>query len=101
LLGYAVLMMAVDEGHLLNISIAASQQRRGFGARLLLHVMDCARRAGASTLMLEVRPSNDKAIELYRQFGFEQIGVRRGYYPAPVGREDAVILRRPLTEVLA
>lgn len=99
--GYAVTMLALDEAHLLNISVAAAWQGRGFGARLLRHAMDTARRAGGLSLLLEVRPSNGKAIELYRHFGFAQIGRRRGYYPAEGGREDALVLQCLLDEVSA
>jgi ribosomal-protein-alanine N-acetyltransferase len=101
LVGYCVLMLAVDEAHLLNISVAEKRQRMGFGASLLDHAMLVARRAGASSLLLEVRPSNEKALALYRHFGFQQIGVRRAYYAAEQGREDALVLRLALLEVPA
>jgi ribosomal-protein-alanine N-acetyltransferase len=101
LVGYFVLMLAVDEAHLLNISVAEKRQGLGFGARLLRHAMDAARRGGAGTLLLEVRPSNERALVLYRHFGFRQIGVRRGYYPAAIGREDALVLTRGLGETRA
>ena len=60
-----------------------------------------ARSAGASTLLLEVRPSNEGALSLYRHFGFRQIGVRRGYYPAQGGREDALVLTHALEKAEA
>ena len=101
LVGYYVVMMAIDEAHLLNISVSEKRQGLGFGARLLRHAMSVALQAGASTLLLEVRPSNVKAVELYRHFGFAQIGVRRGYYPADGGREDALVMTHPLMEVSA
>jgi ribosomal-protein-alanine N-acetyltransferase len=101
LVGYFVLMLAVDEAHLLNISVAEKSQGTGFGARLLRHAMDVAARGGAGSLLLEVRPSNDRALALYRHFGFRQIGVRRGYYPASAGREDALVLTRALGEIRA
>lgn len=101
LIGYSVVMMAVDDAHLLNICIAERRQGMGFGARLLRHAMETAKIAGASTLLLEVRPSNVRAIELYRHFGFKQIGVRRGYYPAEKGREDALVMTHALHEVVA
>lgn len=63
--------------------------------------MSVARQAGAATLLLEVRPSNVKAVELYRHFGFAQICVRRGYYPADGGREDALVMTHALIEVSA
>ena len=101
LAGYFVLMLAVDDAHLLTIAVAESHQRRGLGARLLRQAMIIGLAGGAQTLLLEVRPSNVKALAMYRHFGFKQIGVRRGYYPADGGREDALVLTHPLTEVIA
>ena len=96
--GYSAWGYRVDEAHLLNISVAAQRQRMGFGARLLSHARQGARQAGATSLLLEVRPSNEKALALYRRFGFRQIGVRRAYYPAAQGREDALVLKHVLAE---
>ena len=101
LVGYFVVMMAVDEAHLLNIAISTKHQRKGFGARLLRQAMRVAQAAGGAILLLEVRPSNEQALSLYRHFGFKQIGVRRGYYPAEGGREDALVLTHELAEILA
>lgn len=101
LVGYFVLMLAVDEAHLLNISVAEKRQGMGFGAHLLRQAMNTARLGGATTILLEVRPSNEKALALYRHCGFRQIGVRRGYYPAAGGREDALVLSHALEEVTA
>ena len=101
LIGYFVLMWAVDEAHLLNIGVAEKWQGSGFGARLLRHAMAVARHGGAGKLLLEVRPSNERALTLYRHFGFCQIGIRRGYYPAADGREDALVLTRVLEEMRA
>ncbi len=101
LVGYAVVMLAVDEAHLLNISVAERRQGMGFGARLLRHAMQVGRQGGARTLLLEVRPSNTRALALYRHFGFAQVGVRRGYYPATQGREDALVLTHALVENVA
>ena len=101
LVGYFVLMLAVDDAHLLTISIAEKHQRMGLGARLLRHAMRVGRDSGAKSFLLEVRPSNEKGLAIYRHFGFQQIGVRRGYYPAEKGREDALVLTHPLLEVTA
>lgn len=98
LTGYFVVMMALDEAHLLNISVSEKHQGVGLGARLLRAAMHSALKAGGRTLLLEVRVSNAKALALYRHYGFEQIGVRRGYYPAASGREDALVLRRELVD---
>lgn len=96
LIGFSVLMAVIDEAHLLNIGISPRYQGQGYGARLLRHAMECARLGGAEKLFLEVRPSNDQAVALYRHFGFRQIGVRKGYYPALVGREDGLIFDKEL-----
>src|SRR5688572_28644196 len=96
LLGYFVLMAAAGEAHLLNLSVAARHQRSGHGAQLLAEAMSLARGLGARGLFLEVRPSNGAAQALYTRFGFRKVGVRRAYYPAHFGREDALVLTLPL-----
>ena len=97
LFGYFVLMVAAQEAHLLNLSIAAAHQRRGLGSGLLREAIDLARRLGARNIFLEVRPSNGGAQALYTRFGFRKVGTRRGYYPAHSGREDALVLTLSLT----
>ena len=92
LVGYFVLLVAVGEGHLLNLSIAEAKQRRGHGSTLLVEIMRMAKSRGADKVFLEVRPSNQGAKALYRRFGFRQVAVRAGYYPAAPGREDALVL---------
>ncbi|WP_370261172.1 ribosomal protein S18-alanine N-acetyltransferase [Limnobacter sp.] len=92
LVGYIVLMHVVDEFHLLNISVRADLQGRGHGKHLLLWGLDQARAAGASGMLLEVRPSNTSARALYEKQGFKLIGVRKNYYPAREGREDALVM---------
>jgi len=92
LLGYFVLMVAAGEAHLLNLSVAPAHQRKGHGATLLREAAAIARARGARGVFLEVRPSNAGAQALYTRFGFRRIAVRRGYYPAHSGREDALVL---------
>ena len=93
MLGYVVLMPAVDEAQLLNISIAAEHQRNGLGAALLDETMGMARGLNMRRVLLEVRPSNVAALGLYRDAGFREIGLRRGYYPADNNvREDAIVM---------
>lgn len=92
LIGYFVLLAAAGEAHLLNLSIAETQQRRGYGTALLNEATALARKLGAKELFLEVRPSNRGAQELYYRYGFRKIAVRRDYYPARHGREDALVL---------
>ena len=92
IIGYAVVMLVLDEAHLLNISIAKAHQGRGLGRSLLQHLMQIARSHGAAHLFLEVRPSNQAAIRLYESIGFNEMAVRRGYYPAADRREDAILM---------
>ncbi len=96
IVGYGVVMAAVDEAHLLNVSVAANWQRRGYGRMFLHYFMDVAREMGCNFMSLEVRPSNLAAIRLYQTEGFREIAVRRAYYPADRGREDAVVMGRAL-----
>lgn len=91
-IGYAVMMLGANEAHLLNLSVAEPWQRRGFGTKLLEYLMRVARAYGADVLFLEVRPSNLGARRLYVRRGFRHVGVRKGYYPARNGREDALLL---------
>jgi ribosomal-protein-alanine N-acetyltransferase len=95
--GYSVVMIAVGEAHLLNLSVAAGWQRRGLGSELLGFVVKLARDFLAQKIFLEVRPSNDPGRRLYARAGFAEIARRRDYYPAGPGREDAVILELTLT----
>jgi len=96
MVGYAILMLAVDEAELLDIAIAAGQQRHGRGRKLLEEMMALARRQNMQRMVLEVRASNLAAIALYRKAGFSDIGLRRDYYPAENGREDAILMGREL-----
>ena len=96
LIGYFVVMAGAGEAHLLNLSVAAEWQRRGHGSLLLRHAAALASSLGADSLFLEVRPSNHAAQALYKRFGFSKAGVRRDYYPAQGGREDALVLTLPL-----
>ncbi len=96
LLAYAIVMLALDEAHLLNLSVASDAQRAGLGWRTLQWMADISRDHGARTMLLEVRPSNPAAMRLYERYGFRRIGTRRGYYPAHDGREDAIVMRIPL-----
>ncbi|HEY3488387.1 MAG TPA: ribosomal protein S18-alanine N-acetyltransferase [Gammaproteobacteria bacterium] len=90
--GYAIVSMAVEECHILNICIHEQQRRQGLGRRFMLHILECARAAGMLMAYLEVRPSNVVATGLYWSLGFEQIAVRKDYYPCRFGREDALVL---------
>ena len=91
-IGYGIMSVAAGEAHLLNLALSESARRMGNARRLLEHLMELARLAGADGMYLEVRPSNSRALALYERAGFEPLGRRRGYYRARGGTEDAVVL---------
>jgi ribosomal-protein-alanine N-acetyltransferase len=95
-IGYGILSAGAGEAHVLNLCVAEGSRQRGVGSRLLQRMTEHAANVGAREIYLEVRPSNSVAIRLYRARGFAQIGIRKGYYQAVGGREDAVVLRRQL-----
>ena len=92
--GHAVISVSADESHMLNLSIAREHQRKGFGRQFIEFLIEEARTRDAQTMLLEVRPSNTAAINCYNSAGFNEIGCRKGYYPAVEGREDALLLAR-------
>ena len=94
--GYGIMSVGAGEAHILNVCIRDEYRSRGLARRVLVHLLDQARAAGVHEAFLEVRPSNTAAARLYHSMGFEQVGMRRGYYQATVGREDAAVLRRVL-----
>lgn len=91
-IGHAIITMGAGEAHLLNVCIRASERGAGLGRRLVMHSLEKAYEAGAEVLFLEVRPSNHVAARLYESMGFREVGVRRDYYPALLGHEDARVL---------
>lgn len=96
IVGYSVLSAAAGESHLLNLCVRKKSQRRGYGRRLTEHMLQVALRHDAAVCLLEVRPSNTAAIELYEEMNFVEVGTRPNYYPAKKGHEDALILAREL-----
>jgi ribosomal-protein-alanine N-acetyltransferase len=97
MVGYFLIMSALDEAHLLNITVDPPMHGLGHGLALLAHATACARERGMHSIMLEVRPSNHRALAIYERYGYGRIGVRRNYYPAPNNtRENAIVMRMPL-----
>lgn len=97
LLGYGWLSAAAGEAHVLNITVDPDLRNQGHGWRILRRLMDLARWHRVEAVFLEVRISNSPALTLYRRYGFEEVGRRRGYYPsAGGGREDALVMRHVL-----
>ena len=99
LVGYGIMTIGAEEAHVLNLCTKPHHHRQGFARRLLGHLMETAARHGAEHVFLEVRVSNAAAQSLYASEGFSQVGVRKAYYPALGGREDAIVLRRALAAV--
>lgn len=94
--GYYVGMNVAGEATLMDVGVAPELRGKGLGRRLLAHfIANCEQRT-CTEIWLEVRASNDSAIHLYKQNGFELIETRKGYYPSADGREDALIMKKPL-----
>ena len=92
IVGYAVVSIAVGECHVLNIAVQPQMQGQGLGRYFMEHILSVARHRSVDMVFLEVRPSNEVALKLYHSMGFNQFGIRKGYYPAENGREDAVVM---------
>ena len=96
LIAYAILGVAAEECHILNLCVDPNEQGQGYGRRLLNKMLSIARAHKAKTAFLEVRPTNAQAVSLYLSEGFNEVGVRKDYYPAAFGREDAIIYAKEL-----
>ena len=96
IIGYGVMSVGAGEAHILNLCVGEVHRCRGVGRRLLTYLVERGGASGMSEAFLEVRPSNTSAIRLYLSLGFEQVGMRRGYYQAVGGREDAAVLKLAL-----
>jgi len=92
IIGHGVISVAVGEAHLLNICVAKSCHGQGVGRSILRHLIERSLELEAGVMFLEVRESNLPALALYRSENYEQIGLRKNYYPALVGREHAIIM---------
>lgn len=94
LYGYFLLMLSVDDAHLLNITVHPDLHGKGLGLRLLDKARSIAVERNLEAMLLEVRPSNERAAKIYLRYGFDRIGIRKGYYPAPNNtREDAIVMK--------
>lgn len=97
LAGYGIMTVAAQECHILNVCVDPEYRRRGYASSLLDQLLESAAAHGAKTAYLEVRPSNRAALDLYIGSGFRRIGERPAYYPARDGREDALVLSKPMS----
>jgi ribosomal-protein-alanine acetyltransferase len=97
LCGHAIISNVLDEVHLLNLCIDPLNSRQGLGRAFLQHLIHRAINRKAVVFFLEVRASNRAAIDLYFSEGFNEVGVRPNYYPAPDGHEDAILMTLELS----
>ena len=95
--GYGILSIAAGEAHILNLCVDPDHRAHGYGEQLLDEILGRAREAEVAEIFLEVRPSNETAIKLYRKKGFHQVANRPAYYQSQRGREDAAVLAKKLT----
>lgn len=95
-MGYGILMIGPGEAHILTLGVGFAWQNQGLGEKMLRHLIELSREHQAEFVLLDVRESNTGAANLYRRLGFQQIAVRKGYYPAMCGREDALVMKLEL-----
>ena len=93
---HAVISIAAGESHILNLSVTRNHQGKGIGKQFIQFLLNIARNKRAQIMMLEVRPSNIRAINCYSSAGFNEIGCRKDYYPAPNGKEDALLFDKQI-----
>jgi ribosomal-protein-alanine N-acetyltransferase len=96
---YCILFPAVDELHLLNITVSPKLRKLGIGSRMMAAIEGVAAQQNIPRIILEVRPSNIAAVTLYQKLGYEQIGIRKNYYPADLQlglREDALVMAKSI-----
>jgi len=98
LIGYGIMQLAAGEAHILNLCIDKPYQRQGFARVMLDHLVQIATDKPSQIIFLEVRPSNPRALNLYQQSGFNEVGLRKGYYDAANGREDAIVMARNILQ---
>ena len=90
--GYAVFWAVMDQGELGNVAVDEDHRGRGIGSELIQAVMECAHERGVREIFLEVRKSNVRAQDLYKTFGFSEVGRRKNYYLEPL--EDALVMKK-------
>ena len=96
IVAYGIVAMGAGEAHILNLCVRSDLRGRSIGRQMLMLLLERSRQAGMTDTFLEVRPSNLHAIALYQSVGFVQVGLRKGYYQAEGGREDALVLKLEL-----
>ena len=99
-IGFAILSVSTEESHLLNIGLTSTKRGQGLGKELLEKMIIAAEVMGSKEMFLEVRISNSVAIDLYKALDFKEIGIRKNYYRLENGREDAILMSKPLKKGL-
>jgi len=97
IVAHAVVSTAASESHILNLAVTGEYQGKGIGKQFIHFLLEIAARKQAEIVMLEVRPSNIRAISCYNSAGFNEIGCRKDYYPAPNGKEDALLFAKQIS----
>lgn len=96
IVAHTVMSVAAGESHILNICVHPDYQAQGLGRSLLTHLLELVLDHNVDMIFLEVRPTNFPAIKLYLDMGFDEIGLRHNYYPAKMGREDALVFAKTI-----
>jgi ribosomal-protein-alanine N-acetyltransferase len=96
LAGYGIMSVGAGECHIMNLCVRPEMHGNGYGSLLMADMLDIAKRSDAHVAFLEVRTSNRRAHGLYQNLGFNEVGVRKNYYPARRGREDAFVLAKTM-----
>lgn len=90
ILGYCGMYCSFEEGEITNVAVLPEAQKQGIGEKIIAGLLQAARQQNITRIILEVRVSNNPAIHLYEDFGFQKVGIRKGFYEKP--REDAAIM---------
>lgn len=98
IIAYVVMSIAAGEAHILTLVVDPEFQGQGYAKKILQHALDLARERNTESVYLEVRPTNERAIGLYQKAGFNEIALRKGYYPAENGNEDALVMALSFVE---
>lgn len=96
IVAHTVMSVAAGEAHILNICVHPDYQGQGLGRKLVMHLLELVLDHHVDTVFLEVRLTNFSAIKLYLDVGFDEIGMRRNYYPGKIGREDALVFAKAI-----
>ena len=89
-LGYCGMYCSFEEGEITNVAVSPQVQKQGIGKKIISGLLELAKEKKITRIVLEVRVSNAPAIQLYEKFGFQNVGIRKGFYEKP--REDAMIM---------